>query len=609
MMKKTCTSLKEIHSPLKITRPPLGKTHISLKKKWTPLTKTRALVFVIGLIALASCNQSAVQNDKAVSADAIYFGGDIITMEGDTAQYAEAVTIKEGKIIFVGSKADAEKMKGDSTVMNDLQGKTMLPGFIDPHSHFMSSLAMTTQANCQPAPSGEGNDVPGIIKALQGAKQKFNIKDGEVIMGYGYDENAMPGGKLLNRDDLDKAFPNNPVIVLHVSMHGCVLNSKAMGKFGINASTKTAEGGIIVRKPGTNEPYGLIMEMNYLPIFAALPVPTIEEQLDQLKAGQMYYAEAGVTTAQEGATHMPEFRLLERGAKENRLYIDVISYPLFTEMDTIFKLHPASDFGKYHNHFKLGGIKITLDGSPQGRTAFFTTSYLLGGPSGEKNWFGNASFSQDIANGLLKRIYDYGVQANVHANGDAAIDMLIKAHRFAAGSDSSKERRTTIIHGQFTRKDQLDKYVEYKMIPSFYTEHTFFFADTHIKNRGLEQTSFISPMKTAIDKGLRPTNHTDFNVVPMDQMFVVWTAVNRISRNGVVIGANERITAYQALQAITTNAAYQYFEENSKGSLKAGKLADLVILEQNPLKVDIMKIKDIKVAETIKEGKQIYKKE
>ncbi len=559
---------------------------------------------IVLLLALISCNKKEVLNP----ADTIYFGGDIITMEGNDAQYAEAIAVKEGKIIFVGTKTEAEKFHGDKTEMKDLEGKTMLPGFIDPHSHFMSSLAMGSQANCQPAPAGEGNSVAGIIKALQKIKVDKNIPAGETIVGYGYDDNAMPNGVLLNRDDLDKAFPNNPVIVIHVSMHGVVLNSKAMEKFHINSDTKTVEGGIIVRKPGTNEPYGLIMEMSYLPIFAAMPKPSEEEQLAQLKEGQMLYAAAGVTTAQEGATHMAEVSVLERGAKENKLFIDVISYPLFTEMDTLFKVHPPKDFGKYNNHFKLGGIKITVDGSPQGRTAYFTKPYLTDGPGGEKNWHGEPSFNQNIANQLLKRIYDAGLQSTFHANGDAAIDMCIKAHEYASAGNPTKDRRTTIIHAQFIRKDQLDKFFEYKLIPSFYTEHTYFFADTHIKLRGFEQASFISPMKTAISKGLRPTNHTDFNVVPIDQMFVIWSAVNRISRNGVVIGAEERISPYQALQAITTNVAYQYFEENSKGSLKVGKLADLVILDKNPLKIEPMKLKDIKVVETFKQGKSIYKK-
>ncbi len=276
-------------------------------------------------------------------------------------------------------------------------------------------------------------------------------------------------------------------------------------------------------------------------------------------------------------------------------------------MDTLFKIHPSADFGKYNNHFKLGGIKITIDGSPQGRTAYFTGPYLTEGPGGQKKWFGEPSFSQEIANQLLKRIYDAGLQCIFHANGDAAIDMCLKAHEYASGADPKKDRRTTIIHAQFARKDQLDKFADYHLIPSFYTEHTFFFADSHIKLRGLQQASSISPMKSAISRGIHPTNHTDFNVVPIDQMFVIWSAVNRISRNGTVIGADEKVSPYQALQAITSNVAYQYFEENQKGTITTGKYADLVILDKNPLKSDLMAIKDIKVAETIKEGKTIYK--
>jgi predicted amidohydrolase YtcJ len=562
----------------------------------------RKLLFTVLLFSIFSCKK-----DVTNPADAIYYGGEILTMEGDSPQYAEALALKDGKILFVGSKSEAEKFHGDKTVINDLKGKTMLPGFIDPHSHFMSSLAMNSQANCQPSPAGNGNSIKGITDALVRLKSDKKIPDGEIIIGYGYDDNAMPDGALLNRDDLDKALPDNPVIVIHVSMHGVVLNSKAMQKFNISSDTKTVEGGVIVRKPGTNEPYGLIMEMSYLPIFAAMPKPSVQQQLAQLKEGQMFYAAAGVTTAQEGATHMPEVTLLRRGAQENKLFIDVVSYPLFTEMDTLFKVYKPDEFGRYKNHLKLGGIKITVDGSPQGRTAFFTTPYLADGPSGQKNWKGEPSFNQQTANKLLKRIYDAGLQSMFHANGDAAIDMCIKAHEYASGGDFSKDRRTTVIHAQFARKDQLKKFLDEKLIPSFYTEHTYFFADTHIKLRGMKQASAISPMKSAIALGLRPTNHTDFNVVPIDQMFVIWSAVNRISRNGVVVGAGERVSPYQALQAITTNAAYQYFEENSKGRLKKGMLADLVILDNNPVKVDVMKIKDIKVLETIKEGKSIYK--
>jgi len=396
-------------------------------------------------------------------------------------------------------------------------------------------------------------------------------------------------------------------MVMHVSLHGGVLNSRALNQYGISEKTKTPAGGVIVRKPGTNEPYGLIMETAFLPIFSALPKPTPDQQMEQLKAGQMIFAAAGVTTAQEGASHLADVQILQRGADEKVLFIDVISYPFITEFDHIMEKYKPEDFGKYNNRLKLGGIKITIDGSPQGRTALFTTPYLTGGPSGEKNWKGESTFSQETVNQMLKKVYDAGLQSTFHANGDGAIDMCIKAHEFAAADNLSADRRTTIIHSQLVRKDQLDKYVEYKMIPSLYTEHTFFFADAHIRNRGKEQAYFMSPMKTALDKGLHPTNHTDFNVAPIDQMMVVWSAVNRISRNGEVIGAEERINPYDALRAITIWSAYQHFEEIKKGSLKEGKLADFVILDDNPLKVEPMVIKDIKVEETIKEGKTIYK--
>ena len=561
-------------------------------------------------LLLNACTEPAGKTSSATpeGGAVMYFNGDIITMEGDQPQYAEAVVVKDGKIAFVGSKDEAMKAAGKGHQMVDLQGKTMLPGFIDPHSHFINSLSMSDQANCSAPPVGSASDPDGVIAALKAFKEKKGIKDGEMLMGYGYDDSVMPAGNQLNRDQLDQAFPNNPVLVMHVSLHGVVLNSLALKKYGISAATKTPPGGVIVRKPGTQEPYGLIMETAYQPVFSQLPKPTPEQLKAQVKAGQMIYAEAGVTTAQEGASHWGDVKIMQNAADNGEFFIDVVSYPFITEFDSAMTRYKTSDFGKYNQHFKLGGIKITIDGSPQGRTALFTTPYLTGGPGGEKNWKGEPTYPQDVVNEMLKKVYDNGLQCIFHANGDGAIDMCIKAHEYASGGDYSKDRRTTVIHSQFVRPDQLDTYVKENIMASFYTEHTFFFADAHIKNRGEKQASFISPMKSALSKGIKCTNHTDFNVAPIDQMLVIWSAVNRVSRDGKVIGADERISPYQALQAITTSSAYQYFEENSKGSIKAGKLADLVILDQNPLKVDPMKIKDIKVLETIKEGKSIYKK-
>ena len=169
---------------------------------------------------------------------------------------------------------------------------------------------------------------------------------------------------------------------------------------------------------------------------------------------------------------------------------------------------------------------------------------------------------------MIRLVYDQGVPLFIHCNGDGAIDLFLEGHEMAA-KDRKADLRTTVIHSQFVRKDQLEKYVDYKFIPSFFTEHCFFFGDTHTKNRGTKQASFISPMNSAYKMGLHCANHTDFNVCPVDQMFVLWTAVNRVSREGVVIGAGERITPLQALRAITLDGAYMYREARPRARWKS----------------------------------------
>ncbi len=543
------------------------------------------------------------------SADAIYTGGDIVTLN-DKQPSAEALAVKGGKIVAVGTWSEVEKThKGASTRVIDLGGRTLVPGFLDAHSHYFSSLTVANQVNVYAPPAGPGKDPASIVAELVKYRDANKIPAGQVIQAYGYDENVMPKGDLLNRDHLDKALPENPVLVGHVSMHGAVMNSAAMKKWNISAKTKTPPGGVIVRKPGTNEPYGLIMETAYLPVFASLPQPTAEQEIEWSKAGQLLFAQHGVTTAHEGATHVGDLDVMARAAAGGATLIDVIAYPFITDLDAVLKKYPKESWGTYENRLKIGGVKITIDGSPQGKTAYFTSPYLTGGPGGEKKWSGELTFPEEVVTKAVKAVYDMGVPLNLHANGDGAIDAFLRAHESAAAGDLSRDRNITMIHSQFVRKDQLDKYVTYKIRPSFYTLHTYYFAEAHIANRGREQAMYISPMRDAIDKGLVPTNHTDFVVAPLDQMFMMWSAVNRLSRGGELIGADQRITPLEALKAMTINVAHQYGEQASKGSLEAGKLADLVILDQNPLKVEAMKIKDVKVVETIKEGKTIYRRD
>jgi predicted amidohydrolase YtcJ len=563
----------------------------------------RPAAFILAILALSAGGVSAQV------AEVIYTGGDVVTIDRRRPS-AEAVAIGDGKIVAVGVRAEVMPHRGIGTKVVDLGGKTLLPGFIDPHSHFAGAMTIAEQANCSSPPVGPVRDIAGLVAVLKAFREARGIPPGEAIIGYGYDRAGLADGRELTRDDLDPVFPDNPVIVGHVSMHGAVLNSAAMRRFGITAATATPPGGIIARKPGSNEPAGLVMETAYLPVYAALSAPVSpERELARLKAAQMIYAGAGITTAQEGATSLGELEALQRGAARGALFLDVVALPLVTDLDRILEKNPPGSFGTYRGRLKLGGVKIVLDGSPQGKTAYFTTPYLTGGPTGQADWRGEPSFPPDVVGTMVRRCYDLKLQTFVHANGDAAIDMLLEAHERAAAGDRACDRRTVAIHSQFVRPDQLDRYVADRIIPSFFTEHAYYFGAAHLANRGQAQASFLSPMKTALARGLRPTNHTDFVVTPIDQMMVLWTAVTRKSLTGEVIGPGERVTPMEALEAITINAAYQYREEATKGSIEPGKLADLVILDRNPMTVDPDAIRDIRVLETIKEGRTIYRRE
>lgn len=542
----------------------------------------------------------------AQQVDAIYHNGPILTMAGPAPSYAEALAVRDGRIAFVGSKEDALKLKGNATKLIDLDGKTLLPGFLDAHSHYINSLLVANQCQVYAPPSGPGKDVPSILAELKAYAAARKVPKGELIIAYGYDDTVMPNGRLLNREDLDEAFPDNPVRVDHVSMHGTVMNSLALRKYGFSAETITPIGGVIVRKPGTNEPWGLIMETAYLPVVEKAEPMTAEQEVTYTRAGQMLYAAAGVTTAHEGASHLPQIQTIKRATEAGANIIDVIAFPFITDVDRVLTEIPLNQWGEYNQRFKLGGVKITLDGSPQGRTAAFTTPYLTGGPGGETDWKGEPTFPQDLANQMVKKVYDMNVPLILHCNGDAAIDAFISAYEFARAGDYSRPWNVTTIHTQFIRKDHIPKFVQYKVRPSFYTLHTFYFADAHIANRGKEQANYISPMRDAIDAGLRPTNHTDFVVAPLDQMMMLSSALNRTSRSGMDIGPDQRVTPFEGLKAMTQWAAEQYGEQDRKGTLEVGKFADLVILDKDPLQVDPRTIKEIKVVETIKEGVTIF---
>ncbi len=567
------------------------------------------LLFALILsIVFAGCGQSTQKTTGKDAADVIYFGGDIITMEGDSAVYAEAIAVKNGKIIFVGKKADAEKLQGDSTKMNDLKGKTMTPGFFDGHCHFAGFGAQAVGANLLASPDGNANSVDDIVKELKDWYAKNGTdKTKGWIFGMGYDDAVLKEQRHPTKEDLDKVSTEVPVVIVHISGHFCVMNSKGLELSKITSQSRDPEGGVIRRMPGTQEPNGVLEELAALPVFIPILTPTDPKNIDYfMDKGQELALRFGYTTAQEGRA-MDNHEQLVSYAKSGRLKIDVVSY-----VDYAFSKYMRSEWDSrnYKDHYRIGGLKLTLDGSPQGRTAWRTIPYLIP-PDGQKEgYMGYPAFPDDEkVKAIMDSAFANNWQLCTHANGDAAIDQYIRCMRPAIEKYGNKDRRNVLIHGQFIRKDQLDSLKEMKVILSLFPMHTFYWGDWYKIIIGDSLANKISPINTAWKMGMMPTSHTDAPVAFPNLMMVMWATVNRVSRSGIVIGAEERLPPYEALKAITTWSAYQHFEENTKGTLTVGKLGDLVILSDNPLKIDPMKIKDIVVLETIKEGKSIYKKE
>lgn len=568
----------------------------------------------IGLMSMIGCTAlqtTAKQPNAEQTSDSatVYYNGDIITMEGEQPQMVEALVTQAGKIAYVGNLNKAQSKYKNAAQVN-LNSKTLLPGFIDPHSHFDMVSNTMGQANLNPPPVGKIDSMDKLLQALKDYKKDNNIADDEWIYGWGYDESQLKEGRHPTKADIDKVLPNNPVYLQHTSGHMGVANNKALAALNITADTKNPEGGNIARVKGSSEPNGLVQETAMYPFMRRMLEVLEPNQAKFFEQTQDYYAKNGLTTAHNGSTARNTIQFFQKQADAGKLKIDLVALAGSSDLDENLA---DKDFvwKTYQNGFKVQGTKIIADGSPQGKTAYFSQPYLTPVPDCKKDCRGLPSISQDALNEMFAKAYKHDNQLFIHNNGDGATDMIIKAHEYAVkktGQAADKDRRTVPIHAQFARPDQLKSFKKYKMLPSFFTNHAYFWGDVHVQNLGKKRADFLSPIATADKMGLKYTNHSDDTVTPVDPLFTVWSAVNRTSRSGKIIGANERATPYQALKAITTNAAYEYYEENSKGTLTKGKLADLVILDANPLTVNADKLKDIHVVTTIKEGKIIYQR-
>jgi len=567
------------------------------------MTRRPALAsLLLAAVALAACSKKPADTPPAAAADLIVFGGPIVTMEGDQPTTVEAIVVDEGKITFVGSKADALKQKANGTVLKDLGGKTLLPGFIDGHAHAQQFGMQAVGANLLAPPDGSVNTIDDLVARLKTFAASPDVEKTGWIFGVGYDDALL--GRHPTREDLDKVSTTVPVMATHISAHFAAVNTLGLKLIGYDASTPNPEGGVIRREADGKTPNGVLEELAAIPHMLTALTPATQEGKDYfLQRGLELAKSYGYTTANEGRMFGSMHTVMADAAKRELLDIDFIGWMDYTGRSALDQGFSAT----YSNHYRLGGLKVTLDGSPQGRTAWRTVPYLIP-PDGQKAGYKGYPAIPDTkqVEAYLDEAFSKGWPVKVHANGDAAIDQLFAALKPVIAKHGVKPGQVILIHGQFIRPDQVKELKPLGIFPSMFPMHTFYWGDWYKQIVGPEQAALISPMRSILNTGLHATSHTDAPVALPNLMQVAWATVNRTSRSGEVIGPDERVTPYEAMQMITLWGAEQFGEQASKGSIKEGKLADLVVLSDNPLTVDPATINQIQVLETIKDGKTVW---
>ena len=566
-----------------------------------------ALLISVVTLSVMACSPAETGPDAADAADSIYTNGTIITVDADES-IAEAVAVKDGKILTVGSAEVVMATRGENTQVVDLEGKTMTPGFIDAHGHLKNVGFQVLSANLLPPPDADVDSLAVLQEKLgQWGEGELSAKLGWIV-GFGYDDSQLAEKRHPNRDDLDAVSSEKPVFIIHQSGHLYVANSKLLEMAGITAETDDPAGGVIQRRPGSREPNGVLEETALMPVLRVFPKVDGAGQRRMVREGIAAYTGFGFTTATEGRAFPSDVDLYIAMAEAGELEIDVVAFPdYWLGRDTVAGSPWLSR--SYQGHFRIGGMKGNLDGSPQGKTAWLSEPYFEPPTGRDANYAGYAMLEEEQALAMFDDAYAQGWQVINHANGDAAIDQLIRVARAATQKHGPADRRTVGIHSQTIREDQLDAYQELGIIPSLFGMHTFYWGDYHRDSvLGPERAARISPARSVLDRGMIFTQHHDAPVALPSSIAILATQVNRITRSGQVLGPDQRVTPLEALKSITIYAAYQYFEEGSKGSIEAGKLADLVILSDDPLSVSPEALWDLEVVETIKEGETIFKK-
>ena len=469
-----------------------------------PPTSRRTLLAGAGALAGASLIGGRSMAQSARDASAVVFtGGPILTID-DARPTAEAVAIRNGVIVAVGSLDAARAAAGRGAQTVNLDGRTLLPGFFDPHSHVVMVGLQARYANLLPAPDGQGDDIPALQRITRDWMNAHAalVRDTQLIIGFGYDDSQLKERRHPTGRELDAISDSVPILFLHQSSHMGVANSAALAAAGITASTPNPDGGVFRREDGSQQPNGVMEETALFAVMGALFTRLdLQANLEMIREGARFYSSFGYTPAQDGRSSMDTCRMIAMLAERGELPIDILSFPdILTSTDVMATpLYRRNYVGKY----RVGGVKLTLDGSHQAKTAWLSQPYFIPPEGQPATWRGYPAVTEQQALDAVELAFRNDWQIEVHANGDAAIDLLIGAVREATRKHGLKDRRPVLIHGQTTRMDQLDDLKTLGIVPSLFPMHTFYWGDWHRDSvLGPRRAETISPCHSAVRRGL-----------------------------------------------------------------------------------------------------------
>ncbi|MCL3816962.1 amidohydrolase [Aeromicrobium wangtongii] len=527
--------------------------------------------------------------------------GNVLTMDDVQGPgRPTAIAVSGGVITYVGDDTTARSLGGDTTEVVDLDGRTVLPGFIESHAHPTVYGTNLLDIDCRPQVTGSVDRIQAEVEAAARA-----VAPGEWILGWGWDESRMENGIAPTRDELDRAAPDNPVLLRRVCGHMAVVNSAALRVAGVEEDTPDPDGGHLARDAG-GRLTGLLQEQAQS--LVSPPDKTSSDIARGFRLAQAKYASWGITTIHDMSTRGADLRvyqeLLNSGELDIRLrpwfwaiqanYRDgVLSEALTTGL--------ASGFG--NDMLKIQGVKFMLDGSVGGRTA------ALAEPFEDSHDCGILTMGLDETAPWVVAALDGGLRVAIHGIGERAIDVAIQACDLAAaqlGAERVGAMRNRIEHCALPTEQNLQDMVRLGLVAASSIGFVYSLGDSYLANLGPERVSRVYPHKSFQEHGIVAPGNSDSPVTEGNPWLGIYAAVTRTTHSGQVLDTVQNISVQDALRAYTRDAAYASFEEDRIGVIRPGAKADLNVVSQDPLTIDPQDLPSIQTVETYLDGRKVY---